>query len=162
MLIVQIEIFTMNWKLFMILKEFCLSVILKSVQIFSTCHSQRCKYESTKFNRWLMHDSKGVQHLVLRDGCFHINVLICMLMHWYLQWISISTSLLVHTCMFCEACSMSPIVLTLTESDIDYDPVLVFSAPWHLGLWVSETLLMQRELHAVLVIDLKSVYLRCV
>lgn len=78
-----------------------------------------------------MHNFKGVQHLLLKDGCFHVNVLIYV--DIYNEW---PLPLFIGAFLLCEACTvkLQLYCVDCNSETVDYDPVLVVSVRhdiWH-------------------------------
>lgn len=60
----------------MILKDY-VSVISSQKHSGILNLTLRCRWKKNKkTDQSLMHNCEGVQHLLLKDGCFHVNVLI--------------------------------------------------------------------------------------
>lgn len=71
-----------------------------------------------------MHNCEGVQHLLLKDGCFHVNVLIYV--DIYNEW---PLPLFIGAFLLCEACTvkLQLYCVDCNSETVNYDPVLVVS-----------------------------------
>lgn len=108
----------------MILKDY-VSVISSQKHTGILNLTLRCRWKKNKkTNQSLMHNFEGVQHLLLKDGCFHVNVLIYV--DIYNEW---PLPLFIGAFLLCEACTvkLQLYCVDCNRETVDYDPVLVVS-----------------------------------